>query len=1272
MRIAAKATKGKGKLWKRGQSSASNPETNKFRSKAKKTIGRITPSGSFGGDATDQSLTIEKLANHNALQLESLSLGLSDDNDDAQSVVSFASAWSKCTNPSFDRFLNGWQASSPLHKEMLAVLGSVTEIIKSKGGKESETEYFAVLVTTMETVETEEGLTAVVHLLRMILKRVPVSVLRLKFSEVSKILVHHLEKHTVGENGMLLRSLIASLSTFLRNQDEATWSLSNTHQVFTAILTFCEHRKPRVRKTAQRAVSGILKGTNSPSSNCHPAAPLVAKYCIHQMEETGLKDDFGKLLHSISMLRDVLPILPLSSIKACCETMLRFMTLGNVLISTSCFQTFNAMFKSKPKNMTQELNLQILLALQDFQPSVSDSQPLAAWLTVIHESANCLHSLDPKQYYKQILSVTEIYVTCWLSDSQQVQTVVAANMKAVVANCMRPEDHKVSNEALTKTIAIAQSCLSFQYNNSWDSVFSVLATTFQLVGKAKLEMTLKSLELLSNLRESDTFEQRVELDKAVVDAIKSVGPEVVLQAIPLNMDVETAEFTRSWLLILLRDNITRARLGFFAKCFVPMIVKAQKAIGDLLLSGREIESKAMHVYYCQLWSLLPSFCTYPTDLVQSFKLIAKNLGQLLPVDLKARPSILSALRMLLKTCESEAEKAELSKYAKNYMPILLNLYTTPSSEVNRDSQLTVLATISEYLPVADAQLRSTLYQKLKERLSDSSIEPFTQVALLDLMRVFTPHLESAQLEEVFQSLVIELISEGKSIKEQKKGYRILEELCRAETVNTRNTVEAHLAEILTSLVNGLKRSPVPAKSAPLKALSALIERYFSEAPQDARQLIFNILPAVVDCLLIKTVRTRKASFELLNVIAEALCKIESGFADMYSFVLIALKQESLETRSATIEALEHLLPVLKKSLPKESLHGLFSEILDLVRSDNRSIFRAVINFLKAIFKELTKDDLLPFVEKIITSMDSLGAGNRKHFRTPIKEIFVRLCRKYGNEMITKMVPKSFSIVLRTVRKEEARKARNRNKEDDEDSVPQPRQTALSEKDAIDVVLRDSSDEEMDDDEQVEKKRQNSTWIEEKGEEEVLDLLSNKASRKILSTNPFKSRLAKMKKSSAMPFETAADGRLIIKDEDREENENDDDVIADGEPRNTAISTKRPHQDESDEDQEDEAEEPRARYKHGGKGIHRAFQRGQKEAASNAGVKTGREYRSAKARGDMKKKDLPDPYAYVPLQQQALNKRKRAKFAGQFKSIMNAAKKGANIGSKQQQKRRKTK
>jgi len=53
---------------------------------------------------------------------------------------------------------------------------------------------------------------------------------------------------------------------------------------------------------------------------------------------------------------------------------------------------------------------------------------------------------------------------------------------------------------------------------------------------------------------------------------------------------------------------------------------------------------------------------------------------------------------------------------------------------------------------------------------------------------------------------------------------------------------------------------------------------------------------------------------------------------------------------------------------------------------------------------------------------------------------------------------------------------------------------------------------------------------------------------------------------------------------------------------------------------------------GGSGIHRSLKMRKVDS------EPGSEYRAIKARGDIKKKGKPDPYAYVPLTRSILNKR----------------------------------
>lgn len=189
------ASRKKAKRWAKGQSSSSNPETTKYREQATSMFFKDLPSGVSG-------ITQEDLQKHDAIQgIQPQIAKLDIHEDTAESTVdstvystvntfdTFASNYSNCSNISFSRFLGHFQSSSILHKEMLAVLSAITEVIKQNGGNETSTEYFAALMKTLEAVEDDTSVAATVSLLGMVLKTVPKSVLNLQFGNTSQALL---------------------------------------------------------------------------------------------------------------------------------------------------------------------------------------------------------------------------------------------------------------------------------------------------------------------------------------------------------------------------------------------------------------------------------------------------------------------------------------------------------------------------------------------------------------------------------------------------------------------------------------------------------------------------------------------------------------------------------------------------------------------------------------------------------------------------------------------------------------------------------------------------------------------------------------------------------------------------------------------------------------------------------------------------------------------------------------------------------------------------
>lgn len=142
------------------------------------------------------------------------SFSLHDDDDEMMSesqggtfktFKTFASNYSTCSNMSFKKLLVGFRASSDLHKEMLAILTALTEIIKERGGKETSTEYFILLMEQIEASTEDNDIIAGISLLSMGIKSVPTAVLRKRFGETVQTLMSCLQRFMDSNNQSIIK-----------------------------------------------------------------------------------------------------------------------------------------------------------------------------------------------------------------------------------------------------------------------------------------------------------------------------------------------------------------------------------------------------------------------------------------------------------------------------------------------------------------------------------------------------------------------------------------------------------------------------------------------------------------------------------------------------------------------------------------------------------------------------------------------------------------------------------------------------------------------------------------------------------------------------------------------------------------------------------------------------------------------------------------------------------------------------------------------------------
>uniref|UniRef100_A0AAX7SN66 Ribosomal RNA-processing protein 12-like conserved domain-containing protein n=1 Tax=Astatotilapia calliptera TaxID=8154 RepID=A0AAX7SN66_ASTCA len=1208
-------TASKLKRWKKGHSSDSNPQTSRFRQAAKSRF--------FSRPTGKSDLTIDALKLHNELQAEP------EEAVSQRSSGTFLSGLSDCSNLTFRKVQRFWESNSAAHKEICAVLAAVTEVIRSQGGKETETEYFAALMTTLEVVDTAESQAAVAYLLNLVMKRVPAPVLKSKFSDTTKALMDVMSKQATSDTTSALRWILSCLATLLRKQDASVWTYPSTLQAYHGLLSFTVHNKPKVRKAAQQGVCSILRGSdflfteNAPAH--HPAAVTTAKFCTKEMEQAGGSKEDTTALHVLGLLKELMGTFPLGAVKSCCETLLRVMTLSHVLVTASAMQAFHQLFSGKPNasTLSPELNAQIITALYDYLPSENDLQPLLAWLAVMEKAHIHLASLQSSLSLGHLPRLFSAAMSCLLSPHTQVVSAATNTLKTLLTECVASPMDEMGT--------VTEEGLSYRFHASWPFVLQILGCFYRVAGKQAHPIMTKSLQSLADLRSTPHFAFSGELDLAVGGAVESMGPEVVLGAVPLNITGydDDLEFPRSWLVPVIRDHVKNTHLSFFTSYFLPLASTLKQRAVELEQTGQKLEAKVYDTLQLQIWTMLPGFCTCPVDVLTAFKGIARTLGMAVNERPDLRLTVCQALRTIInKSCSTEEEKAEVGRFSKNFLPILFNVYSQqPANGESGTYRMAVLDTIKVYLGITEMPMICTFLQKATERLTSAESNEFIRLSVMDLVVAMAPCVDEVTMTKTFE--LIRPYLETKEPSMQKKAYRVLEEMCGGERDACRLFVMSNLETLKVVPLETLKNASSPAKRPRLKCLSHIVRRL----NEDHKDFITTLLPEVIICTKEVSVGARKSAYNLLVEIGNAFvrfCGNTKDAMEQYLVMVYAGLTGSVTMITCAVLALTRLV-FEYKGRPLTTMEQLLQNICLLLSSHTREVVKAALGFIKVILFIMDPKTLASHVTVMVCTK---ALQNKK--------IWVKLVKS--------MLPAEHHKVLANIRKAEARNKRRKQATEEQDD---------SESDIEEILAESDSDLSEDEgktrgaQKKAGKQQKGRAWLKEGEEDDPLNFLDPKVSQRVLATNP------ELKKSAKADhgFKVTSDGRLIIKEDE------DEDVKDKGE-------------------MEDILEEAGVKsllkkslsnlkhviliirllfYAAGGSGIHRPLGHGQE---------FGADYKSKKGKGDVKKQGKLDPYAYIPLKKAQLNRRKRAKLQGQFKGMVRGAQKGALSGKKMQKKKRK--
>ncbi|XP_017778728.1 PREDICTED: RRP12-like protein [Nicrophorus vespilloides] len=1305
----------KGKRWPKGQSSNSNPETKKYRDLAKSRF--------FQENLGASSLTTDALKKHDAVQYSMpKKQEIADQEMDADdsgteysvqsSCKSFASEWSDCTNVSYNRFLTVFRSDSALHKEMLAILAAVTEVIKQNGGTETPTEYYCTLLTTLEQLSTseeatEDQMTAVLSLLNMGIKKVPTAVLRTSFGDVTSKLLKLMNQYCTSDNNVIIKSIFGVLGVCLREQELAIWTHSQTLQIFASIVNpFCVHSKPKWRKAAQQAVfavigADIFKNEN----NYNPAADKVAEFSLQALEAclgtnsngtvlvSSIQAGQTTMLHTLNFLKDTICYFNKGHLKACGEMILKLMSLNYPLVTSGGLQVLHALFSSAKAVASAKFNGQMITALYDYQPSSMDAQPTLAWLTVMQQAHVHLADIDIAMCAASLPKVFTSITQLWLSQKSEIVMAATRAVEMLLKDaagpiCADPDMARKYEHLMSKCFQTVELGLGYQYNHAWPQVLHCMSVMFEIGGANCSSLLLGCLKTLSELRDSYKFSYNNELEHAVGAAIRFVGPETVLSVISLKKDNGELILDRSWLIPVLKENVRSSKLDFWIKGILPLATACQNKSAELTNRNDAIGAHSAELLYLQLWNLLPSFCNSPIDISASFKGVARILGVAISEHKELRLAVMASLRKLItsaKETENEADIAELARFDKNYLPILFNVYTTKPFGTDEEGQrLAALDTIAVYLTIARAELTKQLFDNALSRLENltGTEEMIVKESILDLIRILVRYQDAESVEKMFMQCVKHL-PDIKDNKEQKKAYRLMEEICGSEAEGVKEFLRKHRKLVQKLLMKTLQTAAVQSKVARLRCLNFLLKA--QPALDHDSNLIKSTIPEAVLCCKDIKEKTRLVAFDLLNTIGGIL-ETHDRMQEFVTMVIAGLAGD-VHLMASTILALASILHNFTGTLGQNNISLILDNILMLLTTPTREIVDTCLSFMKIYISSLPSPIIATSLQKIVSTMCDMNKDCATHFRMKTKRLLEKLIRKFGCDAIMPYVPTTDTVMykrLRNMRKMQNRMKRLRKSAEEQqqngDVDMEEDFLVKSRPKSVEEILADS-DSDFDDDEvetndQRSRQKKYKAYIQE-DEDDIIDFKDPTVINRIVANKPTKQTepldAEAKKKAKDRGFKTTTDGRLIINELDSDDSdggggakrvpkaskinfgESDSDTDCDDDAATEILrDSKRKRSDASSV-----ASSMVSKYKPGGSGIHRNV------GASTSSVYsgTGSEYKSKKASGDVKKKNKVDPYAYVPLERSTLNKRKKTKRLGQFKNIIGAARLGAKKGLK---------
>lgn len=226
------------------------------------------------------------------------------------------------------------------------------------------------------------------------------------------------------------------------------------------------------------------------------------------------------------------------------------------------------------------------------------------------------------------MSLSNLFSTC-ITDNFVSESI------SVMGKDLRNKPSK-----LQRIISAVESALGPQYCDAWELSLPVASELIERLGREKIsladgillrlgELCAGGNELADELAEyggTSEDEERVMLaaQNALGRALVTIGPEPILSILPLRIEEGLAgsDESRTWMIPLLKIHVRESHIEYWLDELMPLAKKmGLRAAGALPDPSRQREAQTCTALESQIWSTLPSFCSWATDVGDNWRCV---------------------------------------------------------------------------------------------------------------------------------------------------------------------------------------------------------------------------------------------------------------------------------------------------------------------------------------------------------------------------------------------------------------------------------------------------------------------------------------------------------------------------------------------------------------------------------------------------------------------------------------------------------------------------